>query len=211
LWKISLFVLKEHQTLKCDIRNTRQILQFYRFGSCNENKKGNYTHNLKDSLILDIYKMEYLNERSLILEDQWNFIHQFQLKELFWDNDAISKTKIFMNSIFDCYTKERAKRLQNRKRMVSDPITKKYERLRLEQKIGKGLTDVFCGNNDGSREYLCKFCSKFGVESKFLRKYNSVVYPHIGITQLPTTKDQSDVIKMFKWREIDEVRNVKKL
>jgi hypothetical protein len=204
-------MLKEHHTLKCDIRNSRQILQYYRFGSCNENKKGNYIHNLQDSLILDIYKMEYLNKRSLILEDQWNFIYQFQLKELFWDDDAISKTKTFMNSIFDCLTKDRAKRLQYRKRMISDPITKKYKRLRLEQKIGKGLTDAFCHNNDGSRDYLCKFCSKFGVESKFLRKYNNIVYPHIGIMQLPTTKDQSDVIKMFKWREIDEVRNVRKV
>jgi hypothetical protein len=77
LWKIASHVLKEHHTLKCDIRNTRQLLQDYRFGSCNENKKGNYTHNLKNNLILDIYRMEYRNAKSSILEDQWSFIYQF--------------------------------------------------------------------------------------------------------------------------------------
>jgi hypothetical protein len=50
--------------------------------------------------------MEYLNEKSSILEEQWIFIYQFQLKELFWESNATSKTKTFINSIFNCLMKE---------------------------------------------------------------------------------------------------------
>jgi hypothetical protein len=111
--------------------------------------------------------MEYLHEKSLILEEQWNFIHQFQLKELFWDNDAIRKTKIFMNSIFDCLKKDRAKRLQNRKRMVSDPITKKYERMGLEQKIGKGLKKIFVVIMMGVGNIFVSFVQNSELKAKF--------------------------------------------
>jgi hypothetical protein len=47
----------------------------------------------------------------------------------------------------------------------------------LEHKIGKELADQFYQGNEGRWKNLYRFCERFGVESKFLRKYNKIMNP----------------------------------
>jgi hypothetical protein len=71
--------------------------------------------------------------------------------------NATSRTMNCMTAIFEYLTKDIPKRLQIQKRLA-DPITKKYEEKRLEQRMSRGLANPFCSNNDGRDEYLCFCC-----------------------------------------------------
>jgi hypothetical protein len=72
-----------------------------------------------------------------------------------------------MTKVCDFLTNNVASRTHNSKGTWS-PITKKHEKLWLEDKIGKGTADKFCEGIDGNCYYLHKFPEKYGVESKCL-------------------------------------------
>jgi hypothetical protein len=142
---------------------------------------------LGNNVIFEIDRMEdSKNVQSYVYDDQW-------------DKNATSHTKVFMTKLFDALSHDRARRIQNAKRRISNPITKKYEEFRLEQSIGKGLANVFQEGNDGSDEYLWKFYQRFGIyDGKFSHKYHRIVFPRVVISQLPQNSNQMDIIKGLK-------------
>jgi hypothetical protein len=69
-------------------------------------------------------------------------------EKLFWDVNTISHTNDFMAKLFDVRSNVRLRRIQNSKRRTSDPISQKYEGIRREKSIGRGLANAFLEGND---------------------------------------------------------------
>jgi hypothetical protein len=54
-------------------------------------------------------------------------------------------------------------------------------------------------------EYLFKFQDKFDVDDRFLKKLSKIFYSH-GSGGFPTVYDLMEVIKGFKWKEVNEIK-----
>jgi hypothetical protein len=81
IWKTALYVIKIRSVLGFELVCSKQLLFFYRFGSCGRKKKANRFQQVKNRLIYEIYKEEnMMNQKLYIYDEQFDFIRGLQLK-----------------------------------------------------------------------------------------------------------------------------------
>jgi hypothetical protein len=98
----------------------KQILVYYKYGSLMKNNNKNYLMQLSDNMISMLYEIETngIPARAWQNSFGWQIAYKYQIKEIFWDNNAITKTTICRKRIWNALDHYGAncKYYRNRKR-----------------------------------------------------------------------------------------------
>jgi hypothetical protein len=102
MWKRALDEIKL-LTHKEDAIKAKQLLFYFRFGSSNKKANKNYLAQLKDETIMDLYDME--NTSKGLVKKEYvkglRIARQYQIKEIYWKQNAQSSTVNVKRRIFD--------------------------------------------------------------------------------------------------------------
>jgi hypothetical protein len=211
IWKLAVEEVEKINVLWKPIN--LQVLMYYRFGSSLRNKKTNYMLNMKSETILNLFWRENFPNYNFSMFTRfvdWSIFDKFQIYNIFWNNDAVSKTSICHDELWDKLVNLRVKFILKAKPSTRSLKLRYFRELKdkLGPKLALKFVDLMIRNDDN------KFIFDFQKENE-LENVNSLfrIYSDLHCSQFQVSEFSDEAIQLinnFKWRLVNKRTVLKK-